>query len=233
MKLLDKKSISQEKAKERKLEVEEGAKLARKVDALRETAAKEELNLAKFRIEYMKTIQAEMSELLGQRDALRSTVDALEERRKELLKPIDAEKKALSERKTELESLDIGVRQSLAFLASTEDRLHDKEKSLELLERRMNIVFEGIQDDKSVSEKERNEVHESLIRAKEKEHEMELKTDKKIQELLEREASIASKERENENRKHSLDARTTELNNRERLINDKYETLQRTIKRLK
>lgn len=233
MKLLDKKSLSQQKANERKLEVEEGAKLARKVDALRETASKEELNLAKFRIEYIKTIQTEMSELIERRDSLRSTVDSLEERRKELLKPIDSELGKLKEKREELESLDHVIRETLAKLAKKEDELHAKETELGLLERKVLIKDGEVNINLEQSKVIKTEAEQRLHDVKGIESDTNTRIDRKIRELEEREASIAVRERTIDNYRQMLDARNLELNNKERLINDKYETLQRTIKRLK
>lgn len=77
MKLLSKNEVQDLKQQERGVEVREGVKLARKIDVLRETASKEETNLAKFRIETLKIIQAEILEWTTKRDALKLEVNEL------------------------------------------------------------------------------------------------------------------------------------------------------------
>lgn len=89
MKLLDKKTIAVEKSSERKKEVEEGIKLAKSVDSLRETHAKEQINLKKFRDNTLASTKSELDVLLTQRDAILNDIVSLEQRRKEASAPID------------------------------------------------------------------------------------------------------------------------------------------------
>ena len=61
MKILNRQQINEEKSRLRKIEIDEGIKLAEKIDLLRETAAKEESKLKKFRDENLKIIQKEIN----------------------------------------------------------------------------------------------------------------------------------------------------------------------------
>lgn len=74
MKLLEKQQVSSLKAKERKTEIDEGAKLARRVDALREMASKEQAILTKFREETAKVIQEDIDTLIRQRDNIKREI---------------------------------------------------------------------------------------------------------------------------------------------------------------
>ncbi len=74
MKLLTKTEIEKQKVIERKVEIDQGMTLAKKIDSLRETASKEESNLAKFRIESLKTIKEEIDEKIRQRNSLESEI---------------------------------------------------------------------------------------------------------------------------------------------------------------
>jgi hypothetical protein len=70
MKLLEKNEISKIKGIERKMEIDEGIKLAKRVDTLRELSAKEQTSLSKFRDESLKQIRIEIDSLITERNNL-------------------------------------------------------------------------------------------------------------------------------------------------------------------
>ncbi len=92
MRLLNKNEVQDLKQKERGIEVREGIKLAQKIDVLRETASKEESNLAKFREETLKIIQQEITDLLSQRDILKQEIIDLNEEKRRLRLAIESTK---------------------------------------------------------------------------------------------------------------------------------------------
>ena len=63
IKLLTKQEINLRKANEKRLEIEEGRKLASRVDNLRELVAQEEASLASFRAKTVANIGAEIKKL--------------------------------------------------------------------------------------------------------------------------------------------------------------------------
>jgi hypothetical protein len=69
-KLLDKKTVNAELNQERRLQVEKGIELAKKVDALREILADEQEKLERFRTETVKKVQMEIDQLIKKRDNL-------------------------------------------------------------------------------------------------------------------------------------------------------------------
>lgn len=77
MKLLDKVQISNLKVNERRRDVDEGVKLAKKIDLLRETASAEESRLAKFRTETLRLIKEDIDKLIAERDKLKDEVNNL------------------------------------------------------------------------------------------------------------------------------------------------------------
>src|SRR5258708_2263052 len=91
MKLLDKKTVDTLKAVERKKEVDEGAKLAKRVDNLRELSAKEEANLTKFRDESLKKIREEIEQEVQKCDVLKKENVILVEQNRILRIPLDVE----------------------------------------------------------------------------------------------------------------------------------------------
>ncbi len=121
MKLLDKKEVNASKALERKLEVEEGAKLAKRVDGLRELSAREEESLRRFKDAAVEAAKAEIGFFIGKRDKARDEAKEAEHLREVAMRPVylkEAElesrevyvkaiEKALSERKEGADSRDL------------------------------------------------------------------------------------------------------------------------------
>ena len=87
MKLLEKNKIIIQKNQERAIEVNEGYKLAKKVDSLRQTYTDEQKNLIKFRNESVIKVRDEIALVLNERDSLKKEVSTLTEQKKELLIP--------------------------------------------------------------------------------------------------------------------------------------------------
>lgn len=69
--LLEKRLVNASLATERKQQIDEGMRLTKSIEALRETLAEEQASLERFRRETVKIVQAEINDLLRQRDALR------------------------------------------------------------------------------------------------------------------------------------------------------------------
>lgn len=84
MKLLPRQEITALKNIERKKEIDEGAKLAQKIDVLRETAAKEEASLSKFREKTLGLIRGDVMQLSQERNILQIEVDILRKEKREL-----------------------------------------------------------------------------------------------------------------------------------------------------
>lgn len=78
MKLLKKEDIQQDYALERKLQIDEGMNLAKKIDFLRKSYAEEEQKLKAFRDSSLKAIQAEIDPLILQKQQLEREVRLLE-----------------------------------------------------------------------------------------------------------------------------------------------------------
>lgn len=91
-KLLPKQEFAQLKSEERKREIDEGIKLAEKVDLLRETAAQEGANLAKFRIESLKVIKEEIDKLISEKDILKKEIAELIKEKIDLKSQIESVK---------------------------------------------------------------------------------------------------------------------------------------------
>lgn len=233
MRLLDKKSIQVAQANDRKLEIDEGLKVARKVDALRVTFSEEESRLNKFRAETVPRVQSEIDEYIEKRDILVSEIKALEEKRLELQKPLDHEWSKLNQENMKLEHIKVE-------LEYKEKQLSELETSLALSMKDMKIEESRIEGERLIITQE----HDEVLRMKSEasvELETALQDKEKILTVLHtredlitsREAEVAVREREVSMVDKSLKTRERALTKKEREINDKYETLQRTLKRKK
>lgn len=78
-KLLDKKIISASLADEQRREIDKGLKIAKAIDALRETLGEEEQKLERFRTETVLKVQIEIDSLLQQRNNLLKELQVIQE----------------------------------------------------------------------------------------------------------------------------------------------------------
>jgi predicted DNA binding CopG/RHH family protein len=124
MKLLPKKEIDTLKQKERKVQVDEGLKLATSVEKLRELRLAEEKNLREYRERAINEIQTEIASLIEDRDNLFKWNTEARAERVLLLAPLDQEWEALNLEKEQVTA----VKQSLYL---------DKERLLQ--EQQQNI----------------------------------------------------------------------------------------------
>lgn len=89
MRLIDKKEVLIQKSQEKKREIDEGVKLAKSIDALRETHAKEQVSLKKFRDESFQVMKLEMEQQIIRKTQLTLEIEKLESERMRLHAPID------------------------------------------------------------------------------------------------------------------------------------------------
>jgi hypothetical protein len=77
MRLLKKSEVNERRVVEMRQQADEGLKLAKRIDALRETLAEEELSLRDFRNKEVSRINLEIEELTARRDALSREIEGL------------------------------------------------------------------------------------------------------------------------------------------------------------
>lgn len=84
MRLLKKSEIDASKAAERKREIDDGAKLARRIDGLRQLSADEEAALEKHRVAMVTAIQHDIDEKTNERTSITTEVEKLRDEKKSL-----------------------------------------------------------------------------------------------------------------------------------------------------
>ena len=231
MRLLDKQTIAQQQSNEKRLEIEEGKKLALKVDVLRETAAQEEKKLADFRMGSLTSIKNEITPLEEKRNALTREVQDLDKRREELLKPLTKEKADLDVQRETIEKDRENLTQRISHFLKEASEQEKREKAIKQEEERIENL-------KMLADKHAEEVLKDYETAKELVRNTKLESERvsielenKKAELLSREMKVASEERGIINTKRLLAKRDKDQDLREKAIKDKYETLLRTINR--
>ncbi len=233
LRLLDKKTIVDQRSTERKQEVDEGVKLAKLVDNLRKTASEEQARLAKFREETLKQVKIEIGILIDEKMTLVEKVDDLKKEEEKLrIIPNFEWDKVL----TQAEYL-ANLRRTLE---EKENVFMQREVSLSEHEKQLEIERDRIAGEKTRITNDLAQARQSFGKAKE----FEVEADRRLAEIktyveqerrliLDREAQVAVCEHDLELRKTTLDTRERELNNKEKFINDKYQTLLRTELRIK
>lgn len=227
MRLLTKSEITRQKSVERKTEIDEGVKLARRIDEMRETLAKEEANLAKYRSETAPMVMKETDVLIEKRTTLQKDIAELKKKRRELMQPLDAEWKKVKDGQKELERKESDLKDRVCLIENREEKLSQHEQQLAIEKGR-------IADEKKRSTATLVEVSElhaqaqaDTVEADRRLAEATVYCENQYKILTSRETDLAARERENVLRQKSLTAREKEVNLREKFINDKYQTLLR------
>lgn len=233
MKLLDKKKIASDFNDQKKAQVDEGVRIAKQVDILREELAslehQREVFLAGSKLELTKATGV----LLEKIETLKGEIKKLEEKKEELRKPLDdawakltEDLLALQKDKDEFKTSEYELSKEKKRIEKATERLTAREN--EFAENGRAIAKLNIQAQQLKDEAER-------INASAK-HEYGEQTRK----FTEANAELAKKQRQadidakdNERVRKVQEKRELDLNNREKAIDDKYQTLLRTIKRVK
>lgn len=228
MRLLDKKSIAKDTADQRKLEIDEAVKLAKKIDYLREESAKEEKRFGLYREANLKTIKAEMQPLLEKKGELIDQITSLERQRNELMLPLDEAWEAVRLAEIDIEERNEDLFTREEYIIQQLEALATKKADLELEESRIQDM-EEIANQKITHASHDSFTALDLLNKARKEADKILKeAESRNSEVIKREIVCASDERDIINKKKLLDKRERDLNLQERAITDKYQTLLRT-----
>ncbi len=232
MRLLSKQEINTHKALEKKQQIDEGVKLARKVDNLRELAADEDAALQKFRNETVAAINAEISTLSEHKIALMVEVSQLADARAAALKPIDAEIAVLNQTKADVVEAQRAMRSTAAQLSGRSYEIDDREREVEARENKVEAFEEQAEENYGISVSAREDAEDELAIVKRIRENADEKVATITQELHEREVALLGRERDIEGKEKSIAAQQKTLNEKEREVEDRYQTLLRTEQRI-
>ncbi len=231
MRLLTKSEQVKAKATERNKEVQEGLKLAKRVDALREISAQEDKALKEFRKSSLVEISNEILKETKKRDVLLKEVDDLEDRKQEALKPLDSEWERLKLAKEELTHKETVVSGILDGIQAEYEEIDKRLKDISNKEARI-ITMESIAQtkhddaDKLLKDARIQALSSSkLLEDANRQAKELINNAKNIEQfIINREKAVFIKEEELRNKE-------IELAKQDRALRDKYATLERNIKR--
>lgn len=230
LRLLNKREVDKAKSIDRKREVDEGTKLAKRVDGLRETVSKEEKNLKDFRDKTVSEVMSELKTLSDRKEYLKSDIEELERQHIIAKFPLDKEWLKIKEKQEIMSDLE-------EKLSSKSDEIRQKFDELETREQVLQVEEQRISDDRN-----RSKVHLANSVKTEEEAQYILNDAKKQAEGIISRAE--SKEKVADVREQNLTAREKrafqqlednrsakiDLMNRERALADAYATLERAKK---
>ncbi len=214
-------------------EISEGAKLASRVDGLRETYSKVEQDLEKYRTATLEAIGKEIKDLDGKKNVLSDEIKVMQRKYDRMMPEI-------STKRTELAQFE-------KSLKAWEKKLEKKDEASELMEldvmeakQKSELSFSVQQDNERITanlltqaDKRNKEAQQTLETARairevaySKKHDAE-------EEISLREFSIKSKETDLLKKEMELEAKEKELNIEQIRVKDQRETLQRALQRLK
>lgn len=231
MKLLSKSTIASDQARQRKAQIDEGLGLASRVDALRRTLAELEKQHSTYIAGMKQELEEQTQWLVDSIRDKKKEISDLESQRAALLVPLDAKWAEVNEKSRNLDSL-------VATATKTNILLSRGKEKYDLLVKKSKDSFSRTR----VKERELSKVYakaeDALVEAEEMRNKSETELDNqreltatKLVELYDQQRVNAFDSVANENQKRLLDEREIELDMRERAIDDKYATLERTLKR--
>jgi len=230
MRLFTRGEIQKQKTVERKLEIDEGAKLARKVDVLRETSASEEARLVKFKMASLYATQAQITAAVNEREAIQAEISALKEEKRRLEEPLTSEWEKLTVKQEEISFLQSQIAEKILLLNKRERGIRAQEDKLAFIEAEISAI-----KDENLKKFDHysaliDQTNRSVSDAFEAKAKVDRYVDDRIKDILSRETLVATRERAVQMKQEQVIKDRQELAQRERFINDKYETLLRTEK---
>lgn len=139
IRLLPKTEIDKRKSEEQRQAINEGLKVAERVDTLREIAASEETALEKYRTETLRDIQSDVNARHHEKEALEREIQELHREKKELLIPLDARWKEVTRVGTQQVHKEDSLNEKEDILSSKEEELIQRE--------RLTVIKEGKAED--------------------------------------------------------------------------------------
>jgi hypothetical protein len=231
MKIPSKQQVSVQIADQKRHQILEGVQIAKRVDVLRNSLAELERNQKNFIEQSTKELTEATDKLYTKKVVLEREIKEAEIKLAELRKPLDEEWKRVNDKTDELRQYanDLSSK-SLSFdldkdeFLKKQDKLSKQEKHNDLIQEQFCRLLEEAKEEKLSADQI---LKDSIANRDEIE-----------KELAERLLAVSVKEEKvnfdlqaNEHVKEINERKEKELNVRERQINDKYATLQRTIKR--
>lgn len=231
MKLLDPQSIRSNLNEQTRLDINNGIKLAKKVDSLKEKLLEEENKIELFKTETIKIVQKEIDNKIQEKDLLSREIIELKRKREELLKPLDEEWKQVNLEKqnilNELENIKRLKNQSDLSFKEIDNRLSKLKEEEERIENLKISIQNKIED----TNKHFEEAKVTLENAKQKSREIIEPLNQKEKQLNEKEESIRVYKQTLELREIEIQEQEKEIINEHKRLADQRGILERALAR--
>lgn len=228
MRLLDKRTVNAEVATQKKQAIDEGLRLARKVDALRDSVQVEQGNLEDFRKNSIALVQAEIDEKLREKTNLESQLARLRWERQEFNKPVNVSWVTLGRQKEAIETIKDTLYAKRGELDHGISLNIQRERENEEERRRLSAERLEIEQTLARTQTTEKEAKDLLIVAQEESNR--ILSDAKEREKIVKQREIAVEDKEvylTKVEKMQQD-KEKEQADKDREINDRYQTLLRT-----
>jgi ATP:corrinoid adenosyltransferase len=233
IKLLSKQEINQRKAIERKVEIDEGAKLARRIDSLREIVANEEASLASFRSKTIASINADIQKVTTERDNLLQEVTILRSELERGDLDLKIREQRLAEAQTELVEKEKTLQLQTEALKKLTKSVREEEKKTKTYNQRFQYVFNVLAEMNKSIETNYLQSEEIVKQIQSKLDKVNTLIEETTKELRDKDIDIASRERDITIKEERIKRTTKELREKEIQLRDREFTLEREFKRLK
>lgn len=233
IKLLSKQEVQQKQAVQKRAEIEEGKKLAQRVDRLREIAVQEEASLASFRAKTLKAINTEIKQVTVERDSLLEEVKTLRNELELGFSELKKAEKQLKDKEKEVLLYEEQVETRLKLVKEKEKSIKaDFEQNKRFIRRIENLNSHLLRIHPLVEE--RLETAESVLEEIElKKFQFETFYNQFTKELRGKDIEVASRERDITIKEERVKNTERLLNEREIQLRDRELTLEREFNRLK
>ncbi len=165
MKLLDKREVDLAKAKERHMEVNEGKKLAEKIDQLRLLWASEEKQINESRVSIVAIYKLETQKAMEELEKVQAQVAHAQELKAEAERPLDARMQQLDTREKELEKAAIDLDALVARTERQATRLEKATAEVIDTQKKADAFYEGAASINLESQKREKSSREQLRKA--------------------------------------------------------------------
>ena len=233
MKLLPKQKVNSLVEDQKRVQIEEGVILARKVDALREKLADLQKQHELFVSGMEDNLKERTGELFKEIKLKEAEIKLLEVKRKELLKPLDDAWLTVKEKEATLSNFEASLRvkegqieQKLKLIDKDKAKTTETLNHIKIRERELERTFDK-------AEQLRIEAEKGYIKMSTEKEKQEKLFDKRNAELNIRENAVTSYEFTLKMRNEQLDMRERELDKMKIQLIDQRQTLERAMERLK
>lgn len=233
MRLLPKSEINIRQAQQKRAEIDEGVKLATRVDNLREIAAQEEASLASFRNTTLKAIAQEIKKAETERTQVLKEVIDLRKELAEGTKQLDTRRADLDTYQKSLERLEHDLTSRVSALKTLAAKLKEQSKQTKEHNDRLLYAHKVMGEIQNETKTAYQQAKDYLTEALQRQEKISTLATSVEQELRTRDIAVASKERDLTIREEHFNKRKESLRIKELQLIDREQTLERQLNRLK